>query len=85
MQHLLAGEFGKKIEGNTVPYGIHPMFKTAAQIQEPAPLTPLNYCIINAKAMVIGFRPVNSLLFSAVPAMIDLANALAADKKALDG
>ncbi|KAK6167395.1 hypothetical protein SNE40_021431 [Patella caerulea] len=87
MLRLLTGEFGKTVEGNTAPYGIHPMFQNTAQIQEPAPvpLTPLNDRIINAETMIIGFTSENSLSFSAVPAIINLAKALAADKKALDG
>jgi hypothetical protein len=68
----------------TVPYGIHPLKNAAiAEAPAPLPLTPLNDRVLNAEAMVLGFAAENSLPFSIVPGVINLAKALASDSKAL--
>lgn len=69
-----------------MPYRIHPAFKATATFSEPVPVTvtPLNDRILNAEAIVLGIAAENSLSFSVVPGIIDIAKALAADQKALE-
>lgn len=62
------------------------MFKKVATKPAPVavPLTPLNDRVKNSEAMVLSFTAQHSLAFSLTPHIIDLAKALANDKKALD-
>lgn len=87
IQQYVTGAFGISKVEKTVPYGVHPMFQGVAKQQVPAPatLTPLSDRVSNAEATVLAFTAENSLSFSLVPGLIELAKSLACDKKSLDG
>jgi hypothetical protein len=77
------GAFGQKSTKTDTPYGIHPMFRATAKVVEPVhlPVTPLTNRVINAESMVLAFTAENSLSFTLVPRLIELAKAVAVDKK----
>jgi hypothetical protein len=59
------------------------MFRATAKVVEPVhlPVTPLTNRVINAESMVLAFTAENSLSFTLVPRLIELAKAVAVDKK----
>ncbi|VDI50671.1 Hypothetical predicted protein [Mytilus galloprovincialis] len=84
--HSLSGAFGAKLDTHQGIYGLHPMFKSSAELKQPAPasLTSFQDRVTNMESMVVAFTSENSLSFSLVPKMLELAKTLSDDKKALD-
>ncbi|CAG2201584.1 unnamed protein product [Mytilus edulis] len=80
------GAFGAKLDTHQGIYGLHPMFKSSAELKQPAPasLTSFQDRVTNMESMVVAFTSENSLSFSLVPKMLELAKTLSDDKKALD-
>lgn len=70
------------------PYSVHPLFRkgttAAPSLETSQPMVPVKDRVVNSEAMVLGFMAEHNLAFSLVPDLIDLAKALAADKRALD-
>lgn len=84
---LLPGSSNLENDEKNSEYGLHPMFhsmKVTATKTAPESLTPLADRVTNSQAMVISFIAEKSLAFSIAPDIIELAKALATDKKALD-
>lgn len=76
------GNYGQK-DADAI-YGLHPLFKDAASSATqnvPKPYTPLTDRIANNEAMVLSFIAENSLSFAFADDLVELAKALAKDKK----
>ncbi|XP_053397560.1 uncharacterized protein LOC128556423 [Mercenaria mercenaria] len=71
-------------------YGIHPMFINPATGEAPKqqqimkPIIPLDDRVHHSEAMLLGFVAEHSLSLTMMPRLINLAQTLAKDKKALD-
>lgn len=77
---LLPGSSNPEIDKIDFQYGLHPMFhsmKVEATLAIPESLTPL-------AAMLLSFIAEKSLAFSLAPDIIELAKAVANDRKAHD-